>query len=112
MAHHRVVDLARHHRAACRDNRRVSPLGEAMLTEMVDTAATPSRLVLGKDLLGEIRNRMTDEERAVLDRRTQGLSWEEIAAQLDCTSGAVRKRLTRALDRIGTALGLHELCHD
>jgi RNA polymerase sigma-70 factor (ECF subfamily) len=68
--------------------------------------ATPSRVAAGKELLAEVRGRLSDEERRVAELRGQGLGWEEIAASLGGTAGARRKQLARALDRVVRELGL------
>ena len=39
-------------------------------------------------------------------KRSLGRTWEELAGELGGTGVALRKRLTRALDRVMTGLGL------
>jgi RNA polymerase sigma-70 factor (ECF subfamily) len=70
--------------------------------------ASPSQQVAGRELLDQVRKQLTDDERAVIDRRLLGHAWEEIAAELGESAEAVRKRYTRALDRVTQQLGLEE----
>jgi RNA polymerase sigma-70 factor (ECF subfamily) len=51
---------------------------------------------------------MTTQERALLERREQGLEWAEIAAELGSSPDALRVRLARAVARITRQLGLNE----
>ena len=51
---------------------------------------------------------MTPEERAILERREQGLGWAEIAADLGGSPDGLRIRLSRAAARITRQLGLDE----
>jgi hypothetical protein len=41
--------------------------------------------------------------------RSQGLSWEEVAAALGGTAEARRKQLARAVDRVVGEMGLDEV---
>jgi RNA polymerase sigma-70 factor (ECF subfamily) len=106
MARNKVAFLARHQRAQRRDNGR----NEAMAEEWEAPAAgpTPSRIAVGRELLHEFRRRLSDDERALADRRAKGLQWAEIAAELGGTAQARRKQLARALDRVSRELGLDE----
>ena len=61
---------------------------------------TPSAVVAGADLLSELRKRMTATERRIAELRAADKTWEEIGAELDMGPHAVRKRLTRARERI------------
>ena len=51
-------------------------------------------------------DRLSAEERLLVDRRSQGHGWPEIAAELHESAEVLRKRLTRALDRVTRELGL------
>jgi hypothetical protein len=59
-------------------------------------------------LLQQVRERLSDEERLLAEQRGRGESWAEIAAASGGTAEAVRKKLTRALDRVLGELGLSE----
>jgi RNA polymerase sigma factor (sigma-70 family) len=66
----------------------------------------PTRIVAGRDLLDEFRRRMTVDERRLSDLRGAGCEWSEIAREVGGSPVALRKRLSRALDRIGRELRL------
>jgi RNA polymerase sigma-70 factor (ECF subfamily) len=69
-------------------------------------ALDPFRVASGRDLLEEFQRRMSPEERQISDLRSTGREWAEIAEEVGSTAGALRKKLSRALDRISTQLGL------
>lgn len=74
--------------------------------EPVAPGPGPVRLAVGHDLLRAFQARMTDDERWLSDQRGRGRPWAEIAAEAGERPDALRKRLARALDRIGHTLGL------
>jgi len=107
MARHKLADQVDRERAECRDNRRVEE-GTAETREVVTLASSPSRQVAARELLQEVRRRLSPEERQLLELRDQGLDWAAIAAQLGASPEALRKRLARATDRVARELGLDE----
>jgi RNA polymerase sigma-70 factor (ECF subfamily) len=78
------------------------------LAAITDPAPDASRVISAKDLLEQFRIRLDPLERTVSDRRADGRSWGEIAAALGGTPESLRKRLTRALDRVARELGLDD----
>jgi RNA polymerase sigma-70 factor (ECF subfamily) len=105
MARNKLASAARRQRAKRRDSRRVA----AKAVDEFDPPggiATPSQIVAGEELLREAQQRLSQEERDLADRRAQGRSWEEIAAELGGTPNGRRVQLGRALDRISQQLGL------
>ncbi len=60
----------------------------------------------------EFRKRLTDEEKQLADLRADGRDWNEIAAAQGGSPEKLRKRLTRAVERIGRELGLDRFDHD
>jgi RNA polymerase sigma-70 factor (ECF subfamily) len=107
MARCKVASRARRADVARRD-RRGGQMLEMAVAEIADPGPTVMRLVVGRDLLEQFQNRLSSEERALSDRRIEGRSWPEIAAELGSTPEALRKKLSRALDRIACELGLDD----
>jgi len=107
MARHKLADQVDRERAACRDNRRVEE-GGAETREVVSSASSPSRQVAAREMLQEVQRRLSPEEGQLVELRNQGLDWAAIADRLGGSPEALRKRLTRATDRIARELGLDE----
>jgi RNA polymerase sigma factor (sigma-70 family) len=76
----------------------------------LDQASDPSEQASAKEILEKVRDRLADDEGQLAEMRSQGKSWKEIAAELGGTDVALRKKLTRALNRVMGELGLDE--HD
>lgn len=108
MARNRLTDWARKQNAERRDQCRELPLNGFALRGHEPCAGdpSPSQVVAGKELLEQVRVRMSDEERSIAERRVAGSDWAEIAAELGGTPDGLRKRLARAFDRVATELGL------
>jgi RNA polymerase sigma-70 factor (ECF subfamily) len=104
ITHNKVAHQARRQRALRRDQRRVVGLEKAESAVAHD--ADPGTLASGKELLEEVRRRMTGEEVVLADLRAQGHDWPEIAARVGGTPGARRKQLSRAVDRVARQLGI------
>jgi RNA polymerase sigma factor (sigma-70 family) len=107
MARNKVASAARHQNRQRRDQRRGAGDG-ADLEQFTGGGPTPSRVAIGKELLANFFERLTDEERQIADLRAGGLGWEEVAAQLGGTATARRMQLTRAAKRVVRELGLDE----
>jgi RNA polymerase sigma-70 factor (ECF subfamily) len=107
MARHKLADRVDRERADCRDNRRVEE-GGAETREVAAAASTPSQQVAARELVEEVQRRLSPEERQIVELRNQGLGWHEIAERLGGTPDALRKRLSRATDRIAQELGIDE----
>ena len=106
IARNKLACHANRERADRRDQRRIDP--EAVLEDCPAPGGSPSRQAAARELVQEARKRMTTEERALLERREQGLEWAEIAAELGGSPDALRVRLARAVARITRQLGLDE----
>jgi RNA polymerase sigma factor (sigma-70 family) len=107
MARNKVAMSARAQRQRCRDHRR----NEAALDENLDVAgpeASPPRIVAGRELLEEVRRRLSAEERRLADLRADGREWAAIAEEMGGTAQARRKQLARALNRVLHQLGLDD----
>lgn len=106
MVRAKVADHARYWKAARRDFRRNVAPGPEPAPEVASAEPSPSRQVADADFLAEFERRLTDQERAILALRRQGVGWPEVAARLEGGAEALRKRFERALDRVGRELDL------
>jgi RNA polymerase sigma-70 factor (ECF subfamily) len=112
MARNKVLEQARRQHARKRDQRRVEVVGQSTLDGLQGQIPPPDRVVAGRDLLAEVRRLLTDEERYLADQRGVGREWADLAAELQATPDALRKKLSRGLDRVTTQLGLEDTDHD
>jgi RNA polymerase sigma-70 factor (ECF subfamily) len=107
IARRKVAFQARRHRAGNRDLSRDVAL-DGQHQEPPGAEATPSRVASGRELLAEVRRRLTPEELRLVELRIEGREWAEIAAVLGGTAEARRKQLARALDRVAPQVGLED----
>ena len=107
MARNKLADHARQEQAGRRDNRRIEA-GTAEDRQIAAAGSTPSQRVAAKEILQEVQSRLTDDERTLADQRALGREWADIAAEVGGTPEALRKRLSRAIDRVAQELGLDE----
>jgi RNA polymerase sigma-70 factor (ECF subfamily) len=110
MARNKLVSQARKPYVARRDGH-FGPRGETERGELFASEPDPLAQAGGRDLLERVRERLSEEERGLADRRAQGQDWAFIAAEMGESPEALRKRLARALDRVTHELGLDELNH-
>jgi RNA polymerase sigma-70 factor (ECF subfamily) len=107
MARNQVLDESRYYKAARRDHRRqVADLSEHCLGGFADDSPTPSRIVSARELLEEISRRLSTEERDLLEQHTAGHEWATLAEQRGSSAAALRKKLSRALTRVVSEIGL------
>jgi len=106
MTRNKVAEKMRRQHRLRRDSRRT--VGGVEELALANRDPTPSSVVAGKELLEQARQRLSKEERQLVELRGQGLSWEEVAASLGGTAGARRNQLARALDRVAQELRLDE----
>jgi RNA polymerase sigma-70 factor (ECF subfamily) len=116
MTRNKLANQVKGHGASRRDFRRVvdrtggrdeSSAG-AGIEGLAGPDRTPSSEVAHRELLEEARRRLSREERSLLEQREQGREWTDIAAELGSSPEAIRKRLTRAIDRVARELGLDQ----
>jgi RNA polymerase sigma-70 factor (ECF subfamily) len=105
MARNKLLHQAHKQRAARRDYRRLKQdlSGEE---NFVAAGPGPDDIVANREMLVELRRRLTAEELHLADQRVSGRSWKEIATEVGGEPNALRMRLTRALDRVTQELGL------
>jgi RNA polymerase sigma-70 factor (ECF subfamily) len=82
------------------------PASEEQLDGVPGSEAPPTGIVADEDLLQQVRRRLTEANRQLLELRMQGCPWVTIAAQLGGEPEALRKQLKRALARTGAQLHL------
>jgi RNA polymerase sigma-70 factor (ECF subfamily) len=105
MARRKLAFQVRKQRAQRRDHRRIQA-GEPVVQEAAGSDPTPSQVVATEELLREFRQRLTEEERRLAERRASSASWADIAAELGGTAQGRRKQLERAVDRVSRELDL------
>lgn len=107
MARNRLTNHIVQQRTARRDHRRNQPSHNGQ-AEAIDPGPSPSATMSAQELLQAFRSRLSAEERQVVELRTQGQTWQQIAAELGGTPDGLRMALGRALDRITRDLHLEE----
>jgi RNA polymerase sigma factor (sigma-70 family) len=110
MAQKKLAFQVRRQRAQRRDIRRTASVEDQ--NALPGKGQTPSRQVAARELLLEAHKRLSDSERQLVEWRNDGLEWDEIAGRLSGSPEALRKKLSRALDRVAEELGLDEAGHD
>jgi RNA polymerase sigma-70 factor (ECF subfamily) len=105
MSRKKIIDLERKQRAARRDFRRIR-VAEELHSNLPAADATPSQLVSDAEMLQEVRKRLSPEERYLAEQRSLGREWDSIAAEQGESSEALRKKLTRAIERVAREVGL------
>lgn len=104
MASNKLKDHVRRSMAAKRAGGKLADQVE--MNSIADSENSPSTYVMHSEILNAFRDQLTDEERHIVDERMNGRSWVEIGDELNMTTDAVRKRLTRAVDRAAVVLGV------
>jgi DNA-directed RNA polymerase specialized sigma24 family protein len=111
MARNKLTKEVRKQRTEKRDQRRQAapPLA---VEQVVDAGTSPSQWLVTQELLQEVPRRLTDKDRALLQLRQQGYTWNEIAAQWGGKPNALRMRLERAVQEVARQLGWDEFSHE
>jgi RNA polymerase sigma-70 factor (ECF subfamily) len=102
MARNKIYDHARKHRAQPA-HVELTPAGE-----IADRRRAPDEQLANAELAAQVQERLSDEERYLLDQRFAGREWQDLAAELNSTAEALRKRLNRAVDRVARELRIIE----
>src|SRR5262245_40447311 len=108
MARNKLASLARREHRLRRDLRRVAATQPEELEQLEDNAASPSEIVLGRELVARMWAELTDDERQIADLRCEGLGWEQVAERLGGNAQARRMQLARGIERAAQQLGLEE----
>ena len=85
MTRNKVAEKMRRQHRLRRDSRRT--VGGVEELALAGQDPTPSSVVAGKELLEQVRQRLSEEERQLVELRGHGLSWEEVAVSLGGTAG-------------------------
>jgi RNA polymerase sigma-70 factor (ECF subfamily) len=102
----KLTNQANRLRAQRRDIGRVDAGGETDF--LLDQASDPSEQASAREILQKVRETLEGEERYLADQRALGRSWKELADELGGTDVGLRKKLTRALNRVMGQLGLDD----
>jgi RNA polymerase sigma factor (sigma-70 family) len=100
MARNKLTDKARALKGPRRHPGGEQAEGTEILQEIVDPAASPSRILQGQELMQKIKQHLTAKEAILFDYRAEGLEWPEIAVKLYAKPDSLRKQFARALDRV------------
>jgi RNA polymerase sigma-70 factor (ECF subfamily) len=106
MARNKLLNQARDHHAARRDNRLVARNIEGI--DPPGAEPSPSQQAEARELLEEVQRRLTPDERLLVELRNQGHDWATIADRLGSNPATLRQKLHRALARLTRDLGLEE----
>lgn len=107
MARHKLGHQVSRQTAQRRDVRRVSG-SELETVQSAASRQTPADLCANKELLNEVRRRLSEEELRIADHRAAGSDWAAIATEMGGTAAGRRMQFARALDRVSEQLGLDE----
>ena len=108
MAENKIRDNVRRHRAI---RRGAGALDRAPPLDTVDRSSPepgPAEVAADRELVTALRDRLPAEDRLPVDLWLEGHGWNEIGAAVGSTPEAVRKRVTRSIDRAARDLGLIE----
>jgi RNA polymerase sigma-70 factor (ECF subfamily) len=106
MARNKLASQVRFQHRQRRDARQVADGGAELLHQMEGSERTPVSYVAAREQLQALYSRLSAEERLLAEKRGEGHTWAEIAAELGGTAQARRKQLTRAIHRVAPAVGL------
>ncbi|MFK7822069.1 MAG: RNA polymerase sigma factor [Planctomycetaceae bacterium] len=98
MTRNRVID--EHRRQTAQKRKAGSDDEYAFPAELAAGGDGPRTVAAARELLAEIRSRLTPDELSIAELRTAGQSWQEVSEELGEPAEALRKRLERALARV------------
>jgi len=103
MTRNRIID--EHRRQTTQKRNRPEPDGRPFdPCSVIEDSPGPRTAAAARELLSEVRSRLTADELQIADLRNAGKSWEEVATELSESADGLRKRLERALDRVRTEI--------
>ena len=107
MIRNKVTDHARRQKADRRDFRRTSG-ADAYEVDVAGSQETPSQIMSAKELAQACHERFTSDERDLIEQRKLGRGWDELGQEFGLSPDALRKKVTRAVDRVAHEVGLDE----
>ena len=107
MIRNKVTDHARRQKADRRDFRRTAG-ADAYEVDVAGSQETPSQIMSAKELAEACHERFTSDERDLIEQRKLGRGWDELGQEFGVSPDALRKKVTRAVDRVAHEVGLDE----
>jgi RNA polymerase sigma-70 factor (ECF subfamily) len=104
MARNKLTDNARKQHSAKRDNRREGA-DDGALQGYADNVNTPSVEMMNREMLSHVRARLDTHEMELFEDRANGCQWDELAEKHKVSAEALRKRYSRAIDRVVGDMG-------
>ena len=108
MARNKLYDRVRAAQADRRDARRLTVAGDETLGNIAAAGESPSEMLMVREILEAVSERLSPDERYLVQERMSGRAWDDLAQELQSTPDAVRKRMTRALDEAAVGLGIRD----
>ena len=103
LTRNKIESQLRRHRASKRDIRKTMNANDLEFTE--EGIKSPFQIATTFEFLQAVIRQLTPDERRIAQRRAEGATWEELAAELGSTADAIRKRHVRTAERITKELG-------
>jgi DNA-directed RNA polymerase specialized sigma24 family protein len=105
IANKKFLMLNRREAAAKRSRQQTQSLNQCS-PDAVQESNDPSEAMVYEELMREVDRRLTTSEQELLNRRRNGETWSSIALSLNENEPLLRKRLSRAIQRVSIELGL------
>jgi RNA polymerase sigma-70 factor (ECF subfamily) len=100
MAKNEVRDQVRKQHAARRGGRDAQTPVLHELEALADSDISPSEQASNAERVQKVLQDLSAQERFLVERRMAGFGWAELAAELHTNAEVLRKRFTRALERL------------
>lgn len=108
MAKSKVSNQIRHYRTQRRNVKRDLSQNDTGAEELTGLQPTPSKVIHAKELMDQIRQRLSKEEQQIVDLRQQGCQWNEVAERMGGTGDARRKQFQRVMKQLTRDLKLDD----
>jgi RNA polymerase sigma factor (sigma-70 family) len=105
IARNKATSVHRYHTRQRRDARRADAGGDSVFDRIPGTPSA-ARIAANRELLEQVRSKLTAEEQDIAERRASGHSWQDIAEQMGGTPESRRKQYSRAVKQMIEDLGL------